>query len=321
MTLKNWHALSFQNMATCFTAMVLSALLVGCGSTPHRTGTSNKASGYTAHNLPRANSGQGGYYLDDGPADNTPANLASIPDAVPKIELYRRANSRAYTVLGKTYYPISDNQPYKKQGIGSWYGKKFHGKKTASGEVYDMHKMTAAHPILPIPSYARVTNLNNGKQVIVRINDRGPFHSGRIIDLSYTAALKLGYLKKGAQRVEVERLLPAEIRRMKKAHVTNKQNVALAMPTHKVKKKPIHAAHLPSGYYLQLGAYSKMYYANKALRIHEQTRGPNLPPAMLYDDKGFRRLMAGPYPTRVQADNVAQAFLRQNRTRPMVVLH
>jgi rare lipoprotein A len=118
-------------------------------------------------------------------------------------------------VYGKSYKPITDNTtPYKERGVGSWYGKKFHGQKTASGEIYDMYKMTAAHPTLPIPSYARVTNLKNGVQVIVRINDRGPFHSNRIIDLSYTAALKLGYLGSGSSQLEVERILPDEIERI-----------------------------------------------------------------------------------------------------------
>jgi rare lipoprotein A len=119
-------------------------------------------------------------------------------------------------VFGKTYTPLTDNKPFKQRGIGSWYGKKFHGQKTSSGELYDMYKMTAAHPTLPIPSYARVTNLANGQQVIVRINDRGPFHAGRIIDLSYTAALKLGYLSTGSSQLEVERLLPDDIARLTK---------------------------------------------------------------------------------------------------------
>jgi rare lipoprotein A len=130
------------------------------------------------------------------------------------VEPYLRATSRPYTVLGKTYVPITDNRPYRVTGMASWYGRKFHGQKTASGEIYDMFKMTAAHPILPIPSYVRVTHLNNGKQVIVRVNDRGPFLHDRVLDLSYTAALKLGYLQAGSGRVLVERLLPDEIERI-----------------------------------------------------------------------------------------------------------
>ena len=164
--------------------------------------------------LPPAGSGRGGYYLDDGPGEQPPAGLQAVPDAEPKVEPYSARGNRPYVVFGKTYTPITDNRPLKQRGIGSWYGKKFHGQKTSSGELYDMYKMTAAHPTLPIPSYARVTNLGTGVQVIVRVNDRGPFHSSRIIDLSYTAALKLGYLGKGSSELEVERLLPDEIERI-----------------------------------------------------------------------------------------------------------
>jgi len=132
----------------------------------------------------------GGYYKDDGPGDAIPDGLVDTPDAEPKIEPIAKGPSKPYTILDQTYVPITDDKPFIQRGKGSWYGKKFHGQRTASGEIYDMFKMTAAHPRLPIPSYARVTNLRNGKQVIVRINDRGPFHASRIIDMSYTAAVK-----------------------------------------------------------------------------------------------------------------------------------
>jgi rare lipoprotein A len=111
-------------------------------------------------------------------------------------------------VAGKKYAPFAELRPYKQRGVASWYGKRFHGKKTSSGERYDMYAMTAAHPVLAIPSYARVTNLGNGKSVVVRVNDRGPFHDGRLIDLSYAAAYKLGYVGNGSARVEVEAIIP-----------------------------------------------------------------------------------------------------------------
>ena len=167
--------------------------------------------------LPAAGSGRGGYYQDDGPGDAPPPNLLATPDPEPIIEPYSTRGNKPYSVFGKTYTPITDNTPLKQRGMGSWYGKKFHGQKTSSGELYDMYKMSAAHPTLPIPSYARVTNVKNGAQVIVRVNDRGPFHSKRIIDLSYTAALKLGYIGYGSAELDVERLLPDEIARMKQA--------------------------------------------------------------------------------------------------------
>ena len=168
--------------------------------------------------LPPANSGRGGYYQDDGPGENPPPNLMATPDAEVRNEAPYPRNSRPYVVFGKTYTPITDlNMPFVQRGLGTWYGKKFHGQRTSSGEIYDMYKMSAAHPTLPIPSYAKVTNLDNGNQVVVRINDRGPFHSTRVIDVSYTAALKLGLLGKGSHQLEVERILPAEVDRINAA--------------------------------------------------------------------------------------------------------
>ena len=175
-------------------AVVLA--LAGCGSTPPAKQASSAPKG-------------GGYYLDDGPEASPPANLDAVPDAVPRVEPLHRFANRTYAVLGNTYTPQTTRKAYSAEGLASWYGRRFHGKKTASGEKYDMYAMTAAHPTLPIPSYVRVTALNNGKSVVVRINDRGPFHSKRIIDLSYTAAHKLGYLGSGSTRVRVESLDPA----------------------------------------------------------------------------------------------------------------
>jgi rare lipoprotein A len=156
---------------------------------------------------------RGGYYKDDGPGANPPANLASIPDAVPRNEPLHRYANRPYEVFGKKYVPLASVQPFSQRGMASWYGKKFHGQKTSSGETYDMYKMTAAHPTLPIPSYVRVTSVSNGKSVVVRINDRGPFHAGRIIDLSYVAAYKLGYVGAGSAQVAVEALVPGQSQR------------------------------------------------------------------------------------------------------------
>ncbi len=159
----------------------------------------------------------GAYYQDDGPPDRLPPGLLNTPDADPKVEPYLRGPSKPYIVMDQTFVPITDARPYVQRGIGSWYGRKYHGRKTASGEPYDMFAMSAAHPILPIPSYARVTHLRNGRQVIVRINDRGPFIASRIIDLSYAAALKLDMVRGGSAELEVERLLPDEIARLQAA--------------------------------------------------------------------------------------------------------
>jgi rare lipoprotein A len=148
---------------------------------------------------------KGGYYKDDGPGDRPPAN---VPDAVPRAEPLHKFANRPYKALGTEYVPMTSLQPFRQRGAASWYGKRYHGQKTSSGEIYDMYAMSAAHPTLPIPSYARVTNLANGKSVVVRINDRGPFHAARIIDVSYAAAHKLGFVQAGAAQVEVETVLP-----------------------------------------------------------------------------------------------------------------
>src|SRR5688572_29449731 len=179
-------------------AVLICAVLSGCGSAPQRETVSK------APPQPRG----GGYYLDDGPGASPPADIDGIPDAVPRLEPVRSATSRPYTVMGRSYTPMASLQPYSARGVASWYGRRYHGKQTSSGEIYDMYGMTAAHPTLPLPSYARVTNLQNGKTIVVRVNDRGPFLSSRLIDLSYTAAYKLGVLGGGSTPVEVETIIP-----------------------------------------------------------------------------------------------------------------
>lgn len=164
-------------------------LIAGCGSAP-----------------------KGGASGRDGPAADIPPDLARVPDAEPRVEPLRSGGpNKPYEVLGQGYRPETRDVPIREKGLASWYGRKFHGRKTASGEVYNMHAMTAAHKTMPLPSYARVRNPANGREVVVRINDRGPFVAGRIIDLSYTAALKLDLLR-GIGRVEVERITFDEIR-------------------------------------------------------------------------------------------------------------
>lgn len=158
---------------------------------------------------PRGGAGVG----RDGPDANPPVGLGQVPDAQPRIEAIRSSGgtSKPYTVLGRAYQPITDDRPFRESGIASWYGRKFHSASTASGEPYDMYAMTAAHKTLPLPSYVRVRNPANGREAIVRVNDRGPFHDDRIIDLSYTAALKLDLLR-GVAPVEIERITNDEIR-------------------------------------------------------------------------------------------------------------
>lgn len=171
-------------------ALLCAAVLAGCASGPQRGPSSER----------------------DGADANPPTDLARVADAEPRLEPIRSGGpNKPYEVLGRSYLPITQDAPFTERGLASWYGRKFHGRRTASGEVYNMYAMTAAHPTLPIPSYARIRNPANGREVVVRINDRGPFHSSRIVDLSYTAALKLDLLR-GVAPVELQRITFDEIR-------------------------------------------------------------------------------------------------------------
>lgn len=146
----------------------------------------------------------GRYYQHQDSAPNVVPHKVTSHDAVAKYETYAAANMRPYTIRGIHYKPLKTGKGFSDKGHASWYGQKFHGHQTANGEIYDMYEMSGAHKTLPLPSFVRVTNLKNGKQVVVRVNDRGPFHSGRIIDLSYAAALKLDMLKTGTAEVKVD---------------------------------------------------------------------------------------------------------------------
>ena len=147
---------------------------------------------------------RGGYYLDDGPGDAPPPDLDAIADAVPRAEPIAPRATRPYVVFDRQYVPMTALAPFRERGVASWYGRRYHGQRTSIGEVYDMYAMTGAHPTLPLPSYVRVTHLGNGRSVTVRLNDRGPFLNNRVIDLSYVAAAKLGYVEAGSAEVEVE---------------------------------------------------------------------------------------------------------------------
>ena len=160
------------------------------------------------YSSPMHHSSSTSYLEGDGPPDEK-IDVDNIPDAIPKLEpLSRYGNPAVYSALGKSFSVLKTSEGYKKEGLASWYGKKWHGKRTSSGENYHIAKMTAAHRTLPLFTYVRVTNLDNGKQVIVKVNDRGPFKDDRLIDLSYVAAAKLNILGKGTGHVLVEALNP-----------------------------------------------------------------------------------------------------------------
>jgi rare lipoprotein A len=197
----------------CAAALLLAVALAGCGSTARQPDAQvakapGTVSAPASASAPRRALRGGGYYLDDGPGDAPPPDLDSIPEPTPQPEPLHRGAMRPYVVLGQSFTPMTELQPYKARGVATWYGRRYHGKQTSNGETYDMYAISAAHPTLPIPSYARVTNLVTGKSVVVRINDRGPFIDNRLIDLSYTAAHRLGVIGGGSALVEVETIIP-----------------------------------------------------------------------------------------------------------------
>ena len=270
--------------------LALAALVLSACSTT--TPTKTPAASATVEAPKRG----GGYYKDDGPGDNPPANLDAIPDATPRLEALNRFANRPYAVFGRDYVPATSLRPYKERGIASWYGKKFHNAKTATGETYDMYAMTAAHPTLPLPSYARVTNVANGRSVVVRVNDRGPFHPGRIIDLSYAAAYRLGIAQKGSGEVEVESILPAEAPPL--VAVTPLPQVAVIDAT---APAPVPIGQELGGYVVQLGAFANNANAqNFASTLANQTSGGTVEAKVRQVD-GLFRVYVGPYPTREDA--------------------
>jgi peptidoglycan lytic transglycosylase len=241
----------------------------------------------------------GGYYKDDGPGANPPDNLDLLADAVPTIEPLNRFANRPYSVFGRDYVPATSLRPYKERGLASWYGRKFHNQKTSTGELYDMYAMTAAHPTLPLPSYAKVTSLTTGKSVIVRVNDRGPFHAGRIIDLSYAAAYRIGIAQVGSGQVEVESVF------------------ATGAPPLPVQPLPTIAASEPatpasipvgqeaSGFVVQLGAFANNVNATAFVEHVANQIAPLGVEAKVHEQGGLYRVSVGPYPTRDDARRTA----------------
>ena len=319
--------------------MAVALIISGCGGAPKRSGSIERMPG----------SGGGGYYLDDGPGANAPADIDTIPDAVPKIEALSRGTLRPYVVMGRGYTPMTQLAPYKARGIASWYGRRYHGKQTSSGEIYDMYAMSAAHTVLPIPSYVRVTNVSNGRSVVVRVNDRGPFIDNRLIDLSYTAAHKLGIIGAGSGMVEVESIIPgitpaaepppavATAPPAAPAAVETTPLAAVPLPA----PAPIDAATpviasappaptiaataaaeipaLPAGTYLQFGAFGVQGNAESYLARLQAQAGWQAGSLRIQHNDGIYRVQAGPYANdaaaRVAAERAGQAL----GVKPVVV--
>jgi rare lipoprotein A len=271
---------------------ILSAIaLAGCASAPGGSGPK-----------------PGGYYLDDGPGANPPPDLDAIPEPTPKIEPISKYTNRPYTVLGRTYTPYTQPTPYKERGVATWYGRRYHGQKTSSGEVYDMYALSAAHTVLPLPSYARVTNVANGKSVVVRVNDRGPFHEDRLIDLSYAAAHRIGIIGQGSAVVEVEAIIPGS----GDAPVVASAQVAAAPVAAPVSSEA-------GGIFVQLGAFSVEQNANAFLRKMRMDLSWLAGSMQLYRGDGLYKVHAGPYPNRGEAERAAERIRQELGFTPFVL--
>ncbi|GAK82975.1 rare lipoprotein A precursor [Vibrio ponticus] len=214
---------------------LISSVIVGCSSAPKENETETaKETTPTTPTLSKSDRYQEERYdLKHDVAPEQPMSVEHIEEITPQYEPYSLGGNRDYTVRGQRYHVIKDANGFKQKGQASWYGKKFHGHLTSNGEVYDMYSMSAAHKELPLPSYVKVTNTDNGKSTVVRVNDRGPFHPGRIIDLSYAAATKLDVIKTGTANVEIEVLMPEKPTAETKQQALPKFQIQVASSQHK----------------------------------------------------------------------------------------
>ncbi len=253
-----------------FLLLIVGALwLAGCASTPTGDGT------------PDSVSGEAPITTDGPPVKEPPVDVTKVPQPEPRGEpLSRLGNPDSYDVMGQRYQVLTSARGYRETGTASWYGRKFHGRSTSSGEPYDMYELTAAHKELPLPSYARVKNLENGREIIVRINDRGPFHGDRIIDLSYAAAAQLGFLDNGTAKVRVETIATGT------ARSDNPANPAL---------------------YLQTGAFSNARNARGLAKRLEEMGLDRVFVSPTASDPPLYRVRIGPYP---DAEGLADARQR-----------
>ena len=277
-----------------FLGFLLLSLLIGCASGPS----------FKNDSVPAPSKKGGGYYLDDGPGDHPPENIDEIPNATPKVEPFHGRANQPYIALDNKYVPMTSFYPYKERGVASWYGKRYHGKKTSIGEVYDMYSMTGAHTTLPIPCYVRVTNTENNKSVIVRINDRGPFKKDRVIDLSFAAAYKLRLSDKGSGPVEVELIDPRQFSALKKIpDVLNEKIQEKDVATAQVKLAEETISTEPL--YIQAGAFKNEKNADLLLKQLLDMKIENTPPFKKQFSEDLFHVVIGPFNSKDEANNIA----------------
>lgn len=266
----------------------------------------------------------GGFYKSDGPPARVPSNIDRIPDATPRIEPFATGPMRPYTVMGQRFTPITTDQPYRRRGMASWYGRMFHGRKTSNGETYDMFAMTAAHTTMPLPSYARVTNVANGRSVIVRVNDRGPFLNNRIIDLSYAAARRLGMVESGSAEVVVERITHQEIRagswrRGSGTAVAAAPAAAPAAPAAAaIPARPAPSPAADGPVFVQIGAFREEFNARTLASQASSVMAGNVPVEVDSTPNRIFRVRLGPFANRDQAMNVFNTIEQSLGIRPSI---
>jgi rare lipoprotein A len=285
-------------------ALCATTLLAACSSSQHTPKSSSR------------------YAQSHDSAPDRAVDVSSVKDAVPRVEAKSRyGNPASYVVFGKRYHTLSSSKGYSERGVASWYGTKFHGHRTSSGEPYDMYQMSAAHKTLPLPTYARITNLENGNSVIVKINDRGPFHDNRIIDLSYAAASRLDILGKGTGLVEVQTIDPRSHTpaATKRTVLASKPKVAGTRPENKTAR--IDTVQEPS-LYLQVGAFLSR---DNAERLKTRLSSTELPGNLqisegLSQQKPIYRVRIGPLASVETADKLTQFLVDQGIESPRVVI-
>lgn len=321
--------------ASASAVLALAAVLAGCAYAPRQPATGDETASRPASvPISQLLKRPPDYYTDDGPDGAPPVDLARVADATPRPEPLHPTANEPYNVFGRDYAPMNAPGDYKRQGTASWYGRKYHGQRTAGGEIYDMYAMSASHPTLPIPSYARITNLANRASVVVRVNDRGPFASGRIMDVSYAAAFRLGFVQSASAQIEVESILPpgdsvaaAPERPAPKLGTASASAMArpISPPVASQAAAPEPEPSMPvsigrNGIYLQLGAFSVSANAeNFRARIARQLESLGAEVSIVQSGT-LSRVQIGPFKDRAGANTAAERVRALLDVKPVLVV-